>query len=251
MVRLLAGLLLVLGLSGPAGAEEYRLQVASLYRDSFVHYFDGPLGTGSGELAMDRLERDLDTDRVPRGAMLGDRTFRYGWDAVAASFRAGKVIAEIRPAEGSRRWDEVVWQGVPGERSVWVIGPTTTRTQEVVQIALLGTPLGADPARLRYYQPYRVTGSPSPQVAVTYPLDFVRFYEDRGPALWDRYLSRSTSLGQGIAAVVGESSNPTFADWVYLVVQHPPRPSTFKAVVGWERRRGADRSNLDGATLRE
>ena len=122
MVRLLAGLLLVLGLSGPAGAEEYRLQVASLYRDSFVHYFDGPLGTGSGELAMDRLERDLDTDRVPRGAMLGDRTFRYGWDAVAASFRAGKVIAEIRPAEGSRRWDEVVWQGVPGERSAWVIG---------------------------------------------------------------------------------------------------------------------------------
>lgn len=145
MVRLLAGLLLVLGLSGLAGAEEYRLQVASL--------------------------------------------------------RAVKVIAEIRPAESSRRCDEVVWQGVPGERSVWVIGPATTRTQ--------GTPFGADPARL---------------------------YEDRGPAL---------------AATGGESSNPTFADWVYLVIQHPPRPSTFKAVVGWERRRGADRSNLDGATLRE
>src|SRR6266852_396760 len=51
MLRLLIGLLLLLGLSDPAGAVEYRLQVANLHRDSFVHYFDGPLGTGSGELA--------------------------------------------------------------------------------------------------------------------------------------------------------------------------------------------------------
>ncbi len=134
----------MLGLAGPAGAEEYRLQVASLYRDSFVHYFDGPLGAGSGELAMDRLERDLGADRVSRGAMLGDRP-GYGWDAVAASFRGGKVVAEIRAAEDSRRCDEVVWQGAPGERSVWVIGPTTTRTQEVDQIALLGMPKTRDP----------------------------------------------------------------------------------------------------------
>ena len=96
-----------------------------------------------------------------------------------------------------------------------------------------------------------MTGSPVPQTAVTYPLDFVRFYEDRGPALWDRYLSRSTGLGQGIAAIVGENSNPSFADWVYIVIQHPPQPTTFKAVVAWERRRGADRSNLEGASPRD
>lgn len=251
MRGLLAGVLLVLGWAAPVLAEEYRLQVANLHRDGFVHYFDGPLGTGSGELVMNRLGSDLDADRVPGGTLLGDRTFRYGWDAVAASFRAEKVLAEVRHAEGSRRWDEVVWQGTPGERSIWVIAPTTTRTQEVIHLALQGTPLGADPAALRYYQPYRVAGSPSPQTAVTYPLDFVRFYEDRGPVLWDRYLSRSTSLGQGIAAVVGENSNPSFADWVYLVIQHPPRATTFKAVVGWERRRGADRSNLEGGPSRQ
>jgi hypothetical protein len=51
--------------------------------------------------------------------------------------------------------------------------------------------------------------------------------------------------------VVGENSNPTFADWVYIVIQHPPRPATFKAVMGWERRRGADRSNLESPTMRE
>jgi len=170
--------------------------------------------------------------------------------------RPGPAAAEIKPGEGSRRWDEVAW-GNPGERSVWVIAPTTTRTQEVVQVALQGVPVaaGESPA-LRHYLPYRVTGSPAPQTAVTYPLDFVRFYEDRGPALWDRYLwdrylSRSTGLGQGIAAVVGENSNPSFADWVYLVIQHPPQPTTFNAVVGWERRRGADRSNLEGASPRD
>ena len=252
MSKLLTGLALVLSLASPAGAEEYRLQVANLYRESFAHYFDGPLGTGSGELVMERLGQALDTDRIPDGSMLSDRTFRYGWEAVAASFQAVKVIAEIKPAEGSRRWDEAVWNGRPGERTVWVIAPRTTRTQEVVHVALQGAALGkGEVPALRYYVPYRVTGSPSPQSVVTYPLDFLRFYEDRGPVLWDRYLSRSTSLGQGIAVVVGENSTPTFADWVYIVVQHPPRPTTFKAVVGWDRRRGADRSNLEGGALRE
>ena len=252
MHRLLLGLILFAALPTPARGEEYRLQVANLYHDAFMHYLDGPLGTGSGELVMERLGRDLDSGRIPAAALLGDRPLRYGWEAVAASFGAVKVIADIKAPEGPRRWDEVVWTGRPGDRSVWVIGPTTTRVQEVVHVALQGLPLnaGAAPA-LRYYVPYRVTGSPSPQTVVTYPLGFLRFYEDRGPVLWDRYLSRSVGLGQGIAAVVGESSNPTFADWVYIVIQHPPRPTAFRAVVGWERRRGADRSNLEGATIRE
>jgi hypothetical protein len=252
MYTRLFGLALLFAVASPAWAAEYRLQVANLYSDSFVHYFDGPVGTGSGELVMDRLGRELDADKIPSGALLSDRTLRYGWEAVAGSFRAVKVIAEIRPAEGSRRWDEVVWQGNPGERSVWVVAPTTTRTQEVIHVALQGVPLASGEASaLRYYLPYRVTGSPTPQTAVTYPLDFLRFHEGRGPALWDRYLSRSTTLGQGIAAVVGENSNPSFADWVYIVVEHPPRPTTFKAVVGWDRRRSADRSNLESPTVRE
>jgi hypothetical protein len=46
--------------------------------------------------------------------------------------------------------------------------------------------------------------------------------------------------------VVGVNDNPSFGDWVYFVVEHPAKPTTFKAVVGWERRRSADRSNFDG-----
>jgi hypothetical protein len=111
-------LAVVLALAAPACAVEYGLRVANLYHGSFVYYFDGPLGSGSGELVMDRLHRALDADRIPQGVLLSDRTFRYGWDAVAASFRGFKVVADIKPAEGPRRWDEVVWQGAPGERSV-------------------------------------------------------------------------------------------------------------------------------------
>ena len=252
MWKALLGVAVALGLVGPAGAAEYRLQVTSMYRESFVHYLEGPIGTGSGELVMERLGRALDTAKVPEGALLFDRSLRYGWEALAGSFRAVKVIAEVKPAEGSRRWDEVVWQGNPGERSVWVIAPTTIRTQEAVHVALQGVPVGSgESPALRYYVPYRVTGSPSPQTVVTYPLPLLRFYEDRGPTLWDRYLSRSTGLGQGIAAIVGENSNPSFADWVYVVIQHPPQPTTFKAVVGWERRRGSDRSNIEGVSPRE
>ena len=252
MYRVCFIVVLLLAIAGPTQAIEYQLQVANLYADSFVHYFDGPVRTGSGELVMDRLGRALDTHKLPAGVLLSDRTFRYGWEAVAGSFRAVKMIAEIKPAEGSGRWDGVVWQGNPGERTVWVVAPTTTRTQEVIHVAVQGVPLASEEASaLRYYLPYRVTGSPTPQTAVTFPLDFVRFYEGRGPTLWDRYLSRSTALGQGIAVVVGENSNPSFADWVYIVVEHPARPTTFKAVVGWDRRRGADRSNLESPTVRD
>jgi hypothetical protein len=242
----LGGLVLLVGWAAPAHAVEYRLQVASLYRDAFMHYFDGPLGSGSGELVMDRLGRALDAGGVPSGAMIWDRSLQYGWEALAASFGSVKVVAEIKHIEGPRRWDEVVWNGRPGDRTVWVLAPTTTRTQEVVHVAVQGVAPGAEKPALRYYVPYHVTGSPTPQTVVTYPLAFLRFYEDRGPVLWDRYLSRSVGLGQGIAVVVGENSNPSFADWVYIVVQHPAQPTAFKAVVGWERRRGADRSNIEG-----
>ena len=123
--------------------------------------------------------------------------------------------------------------------------------QEAAHLALQGTALsGGEPPALRFYIPYRGTASPTPQTDVSYSPDFLRFYEGRGPVLWDRHASWSVGPGQGIAVVVGENPNPSFADWVYIVVQHPPQPTTFKAVVGWERRRGAG-SNLEGVSPRE
>src|SRR5215813_2390587 len=117
-----------------AWAEDYRLQIANLYRDSFANFFDGPIGAGSGQLAMPRLEQMLDSGSIEMGALLTDRTFRYGWDEVTQAFGAVKVRGVVTPGgEGSRRWDEAVWEGKPGERSVWVIAASNTKQQEVYQ----------------------------------------------------------------------------------------------------------------------
>jgi len=223
-------------------AVEYRLEVANLYRDSFAHFIEGPIGTGSGELAMPNMEKAIDSGSIDPGALLTDRVFRYGWDELARSMGAVKVRATVRPGEGPRRWDEAQWEGTPGERSVWVIGTLATNHQEVYQVALNEA---AEGSTLQYYVPYQVAFRPTPQPVVGYPLVFMRFHGDKG-GLWDRYLSKSVSLAGGLAAVIGINENPTFIDWVYFIVQHPPKPTTFKVVIGWERRRSADRSNFEG-----
>ncbi len=226
----------------PASAVEYRLDVASLQEDGFTHFIDGPILTGSGELIMARLERALDAGEVGSGARMGDRVptrFRAG---AAESFGAVRVRGDVNPAEGARQWDEIVWEGKPGERSVWVIATTTTHVQEVKHVALKGWQPGS---ALRYYIPYRVTLNPTPESVVAFPLPFIRFYEDR-PGLWERYLSKSVGLGEGIAVLVGINETPGFADWVYLIVQHPPQPATFKAVLGWGRRMSGDKSSKEG-----
>ena len=233
MLRMLGLTALVAGLvTTPAGAVEYRLQVANLYREAFSHYLDGPIGSGSGELVMGRLEQALDGGGIAQGALLSDRTFRYAWEALAESFEATKVIAQVKPLESPRRWDEVVWDGTPGERSVWVIAPSARHFEEAYQVAVKGAGPGA---ALRYYAPYRAAMIGGPQTVIGYPLSFLRFYEGRN-ALWQRYLSKSVDLRNGIAVVVGINDNATFPDWVYIVVDQPPAPTTFKVVVGWQRR---------------
>lgn len=93
-----------------------------------------------------------------------------------------------------------------------------------------------------------VLGLADPAGALEYGLQVANLYREGSTHYFDGSLVEPR---QGIAAVVGENSNPSFVDWVYLVIQHPPRPGTFKVVVGWERRRGADRSNLEGGALRQ
>jgi hypothetical protein len=236
--------LLTMGLclgASPAGAVEYRLEVASLYREAFAHYFDGGMAAGTGQPAMSRLERDLDSGRTEPSVVLSDRPLRYGWEAVARSFEASKVIAEVKPLESPRRWDQVVWDGKPGERSVWVIAPSGRHFQEVYHVAVKGAEAGAG---LRYHVPDRVALRGRPQAVVGYPLSLLRFYEGRSD-LWRRYLSKSLDLGGGIAVVVGIGDNPTFPDWAYIVVEQPPSPTTFKVVLGWQRREAPEAPSLD------
>jgi hypothetical protein len=227
--RVLLVTLCLWALTSPADAVEYRLQVVSLYQGAFAHFLNGSIGRGEGELVLGRLERSLDRGEFPWGALLYDRMVQEAGESLSAAFGAAAVRATLRRAEGARRWDEVVWEGTPGGRSLWVIGAPVTHQQEVVHVGLKGNDA------LRYYIPYRVAWRRARAVVSAYPLEFLRFHAERG-ALWERYLAGAVNLQDGIAGVVGVNPTPSYGDWVYILVEHPPTPATFKVVIGWEQR---------------
>lgn len=237
----LISLLLIGVLAGPAFAVEYRLRVASLYDKSFSAFIDGRVGCGDGELRMPRLEASLDDGAVPWGALLGDRPAHGESAKVATAFGAvspGVPTGEAPETRG--QWYEMAWSGQPGDRTVWAISASRMQYQQVTQMALKGT--GA----LRYYLPYSVGIAPARYVVARYPLGWLHVQEQRG-TLWSGSLAGTMRFAEGMAAVVGTNDNPQFSDRVYFLVEHPAEPTTFKAVVAWERRRGADRWDAPGA----
>jgi hypothetical protein len=211
----------------PAHAVEYRLEVANLWETALYSFakpaelYDGASGPG-----LLKLEASLDQGAMPHAVVLRDRTLRWSSESVAQAYGTVRVLAEIKAAGDGTRWDEVRWEGKPGERSVWMVLPSgRSLPQQLYRVVLKGD----GPAR--QFMPYvPVNGSRS--AAVKYPLAFLWFYEERG-LIWDRYVSQSLDLGGGLGAVVGENSNQTFPDQAYLVVQQGAQPTTYKAVLLW------------------
>jgi hypothetical protein len=229
----LALVTVVLAAPTPARAVEYTLEVADLIDSAFRYFVKGPVGRGEGELAMPELARALDQRNLSRGALLYDRDIYPAGDGVAGSYGA----VPIRPtayssSEEKGFWKTVRWEGKPGERVVWVLIPATMHWREVRELALAG-PSG----ELRYYIPYEVTLSPKLSRAVAYSLATLRSGEG-GSLLWERYLSRAVDLSEGLAAVVGRGG--INGDWVYLLVEDPPEPTTFRAIIGWTYRGSGD-----------
>ena len=106
MMRGAVTLVLLLALHVPAQAAEYRLQVSNLFDTSFAHFFDGKIGRGEGELALERLERSLDGALVPKGALLYDRTFQAlpaGWAQGFKAITARRGGPGLQGHPGSRR----------------------------------------------------------------------------------------------------------------------------------------------------
>jgi hypothetical protein len=216
-----------------AQAVQYRLEVANISDDAFFRFVQGPIGNGEGELAMPELARRLDDGTVDRGALLYDRDILVAGPTVARAWGAVPVQPTGPfPVQEPGDWKTVTWEGVPGQRTVWIVMPETMNHNWAKSLALAGTGTRPD---LRYFLPYNVSLRPAKLEAVTYHLEYLRMSEN-GVPLWDRTLGRTVSEQDGIAAVVG--SYPR-GDWVYLVIEQPPTPTTFKAVVGW-RQRGAN-----------
>ena len=234
--KVASALTLVVFLLAPvrAHAIEYTLEVSDLIDDGFRYFLRGPVGHGEGELALPALARALDDRTMGRGMILYDRDLYPAGARVAGHYGA----VAVRPAaystnEENGLWKVVRWEGKPGERVVWIVSPATHQWREVRDVALAEA--GGD---LRYYIPYTVTLRPKPEKVVAFPLSTLRAGEDGGSSVWDKYLSRAVDLSGGLAAVVGNGN--LNGDWVYLVVENPPTPTVFRAVIAWTYRGSGD-----------
>jgi len=215
-----------------AEAVEYKLRVVSMPDTSYTslllpgEFMDGAAGPG-----LNRLEAALDSGEFPSGPVLFDRRVQPVRDSISRAYRGVRVLPELSAGGvGSVVWDEMTWEGNPGEQSVWVISPVINNFQEVYNFAMKGT------GPLRNYQPFSSPMDGSRVTAVMYPLNFVWFYEERG-TIWDKYVSRSLDLREGIGAIVGQNFNPQFPDVVHLITRHAEGPTTYKAVIVWRGRK--------------
>jgi hypothetical protein len=228
---LLAGLLtpfLALAPAIPAQAVEYRLEVVSLWESALYRYAKtSELRDGASGPGLERLEVGLDEGAVPRGVTLGDRTLRWASESVSRAYGTVHVLAEIKPGgDGHSRWDEVRWEGKPGDRSVWFVAASGRgRPERLTRVVLKGN------GPPRQFMPFIPTKG-SLSAAVKYSLNFLSFHEERG-TIWERYVSRSLDLREGLGAVVGENDNQTFPDHVYLIVDQGAQPTTYRAVLLW------------------
>ncbi len=234
------GLTALLAAAPRTGAVEYRLQVVSVFESTFVSFLrSGELRDGASGPGLDRLEAALDGGGVFSGAILFDRRVQPVRQSLARAYGGARVVPAAKPAgPDSAVWDQITWEGTPGERSVWLVAPTLRNIQELHHVALRGK------GPLRSFQPYGfpTTGKAA---ALTLPLNFLWAQAERGTA-WDKYLSRGLDLQDGLGAVVGVNFNATFPDQVYLIVSHADTPTTYKAVLVW-RERQAD-PEAPGAT---
>lgn len=218
---------LAAALPGPAAAVEYRLLVASVQEQGVTAYLPARVGQGMGEVALPRLEAALDAGRFPRGVLLPGRDAHRGDPALSRAFGAVAVNEAPAPSEPAGLWQEIRWEGTPGQRSLWVIAPRLNDFQEVYHLAL-----GAGgPAR--YVIPYTGNGA-ARRAAMTLPLALLS--ADAPGDLWQSRLAPLVDLSGGLAVIVGTNSDLTTADHVFLVVEHPREPRTFKAVIAWRPR---------------
>jgi hypothetical protein len=217
--------------AGTAQAVEYRLRVASLHEESFTALLrpaearEGAAGPG-----LDDLVARLDARALPAAALVGDRPLRPLPAEAARAWGAVPVLARVTPGGGrSEPWDEVRWDGRPGERTVWVVAAVSRQPQELRRVALRGT------GPLRHHLPHAVSLAGGPLRAPALSLAFLRSAETRG-RLWDRYLARVVDLGDGVAAVIALNDDPMWPDQVYLVVRQGEAPLAGTAVLGWRVR---------------
>jgi hypothetical protein len=237
----LVAVCLGVGLAGPAAAVEYRLNVVNLHEGAFSSFLrfrewnDGAAGPG-----LDRLEASLDRGDVGKGNLLYDRHVQPAPEATARAWNAAPVAIGTVTMGGVERqlWDEIRWEGKPGEQSVWLVRPTSRLPQYLLRTAIKGN------GPMRQFQPYAVpAGARVPVLRM--PLAYIVHREGDG-SIWQRDVASRLDLANGIGVVVGLNDNLTFPDSATIVVAQGAEPTTFKAVLVWRLRSTEQQAPGDG-----
>jgi hypothetical protein len=222
------GLLAVLAAGTPAGAVEYRLKVASIYDPTLMSFLShGELVDGATGPGFQKLEAQLDQGTLGRGVLITHRPLGAVPDSIARAWSGVAIQAQIARGGVVSLWDEVRWDGKPGERSIWIVKPSgREEPQSVKHVVLKGT------TPLAMYQPYAVACGKTRVPVMSLGIPLIAFQESRGD-VWDKYVAKNLDLSRGVGAVVGVNNQPVLADLMYIIVEQGPTPTTFEVVITW------------------
>ena len=116
--------LCLLAVATPAGAVEYRLKVASIFDRSMTSFLRaGELGDGATGAGLQRLVAQLDQGSGDLGMSVTHRPLNAVPVSIARAWGGVTIQAQIARGGVVSFWDEVRWDGRPGERSIWIVKP--------------------------------------------------------------------------------------------------------------------------------
>jgi hypothetical protein len=239
-----AGLIGWLAPAAPAAAVEYRLRVVSIPETAYASFLRrGESDNGASGPGLENLQTTLDRGDFPFGPVLFDRRVQPVRESLGRAYGGARVIPAVKSGGDGTSvvYDEMIWEGKPGEHSVWVLLPSILYFQEVYNVALRGT------GPLRNYQPYSFPMNGGTVQAALIPLNFVWAQEDRG-TIWSKYLSHRLDLTSNIGVLIGVNTNPMWPDHAYIITRHTEEPTTYEAVVVW-RQRKIDRQAPGGQNM--
>ena len=227
--------------AAPAAAVEYRLHVVNVRDEALTSLLKpGEAGDGATGPGLERLEARLDSGDFPKAVLLYDRHLQAASESTARAYGSVPVLAGVtKGGEKKQLWDEVRWEGTPGEQSVWVVAPSSRRPGELYRTAIKGV------GPIRHFLPYTVTKGMKYPVA-RFPLNYLFAHQDEAD-FWTKRLAPVLDLGGGIGVIVAANDGVFKADEAYVIVTHTAEPTAFKAVLGWRDRKNERESpSLDG-----
>jgi hypothetical protein len=209
----------------PAWAVEYRLEVTNIDALTFSSYMGRAAPWWGQNAPMERLEARLDTQQFSPAAVIPGREVHLLEDPAYG----GTVPTRVSrlPATGKQAWTTYVFDGNPGDTVAFVVRSDMAAWQEIWDVA-------ANP------------GGTLRQLSMAGPGFFGRFWQ-KVPAVSQAFLANAVDRGtfpsyvaqraktvDGMSFVVGQGHDTVYdPDRLYVLIQLPPAPHTFKVVVGW------------------